>query len=317
VTVVREASDRFPGGTRLREGDVAVDTPYSQAFLDRLAPFRPGRDLLDEILRSEHPPYIAERMRLLVEPFQGRERWRVLDFGCGAGASAVVLARLGIGRIVGVDLVNDYAAIWRQRLAEAGHQGAGTFVQAGESYRLPFRPGTFDAVFLNGVLEHLLPEERVLILREAFRLLATGGVLFVSETPNPLFPRNSHTKLVGSELLPRPLAGWLAARFGPRRDFPTRGRVAQYRTGMRGMTLGRMRAILGPGVEVIHPNARLAELEFTLPRNPLQSSGGRSRAGAFLWSIVSAVAKRTGTPPGVLAPHVNVAFRKRRERSEA
>ena len=47
------------------------------------------------------------------------------------------------------------------------------------------------------------------------------------------------------------------------------------------------------------------------------NSSSASRAGALLWSIVNGVAKLTGTPPGVLAPHVNVAFRKRRERSEA
>lgn len=306
------ASRRHPGGTVLGDGRVTVDTPYSRGFIDALAPYRAGEaDLLDEILRSEHPPYIEERLRLLVSPFDGRARWRALDFGCGAGASSVVLARLGVGRIVGVDLVNDYAAIWRRRLAEAGFPQAGTFVQAGTSFRLPFRAGSFDAVFLNGVLEHLLPEERVLILREALRLVAAGGVIFVSETPNPLFPRNSHTKLWFSELVPRALAARLAARFGPRDDFPTAGRVAQYRTGMRGMTLARMRAILGDAVETIHPAARLAELEFTRPRNPLQSAGERSRAGALLWSAVRGVSRWTGTPPGVLAPHVNVAFRKR------
>ena len=175
---------------RIRGGGVTLDIPYSKELVEQLAVHRPGLDLLDELLRSEHTPYIQDRLALLLEPFPDRADWRALDFGCGAGGSSTVLARLGIGHIIGVDLVNDYAAIWRRRLEEAGYPEVGTFVQAGESLRLPFRDGSFDAVFLNGVLEHLVPEERRDLLAEARRLVRVGGYLFISETPNRWFPRN-------------------------------------------------------------------------------------------------------------------------------
>lgn len=57
---------------------------------------------------------------------------------------------------------------------------------------------------LNGVLEHLVPEEREFVLREGARLLRSGGFLAIAETPNRWFPRNSHTKLWFSEILPPP-----------------------------------------------------------------------------------------------------------------
>jgi ubiquinone/menaquinone biosynthesis C-methylase UbiE len=299
------------GNTRLiRGGGISLKIPYSQEFVENLAERRPGLDLIDELLRSEHAPYIQERLAVLLAPFPERSGWRALDFGCGAGASSVVLARLGIGRIFGVDLVNDYAPLWRQRLAEAGFSGVGTFVQAGESFKLPFRSENFDAVFLNGVLEHLLPEERTALLREALRLVNVGGLLFISETPNRWFPRNSHNKTWFSEWLPLPLAARYVSRFGMRGDFPRSGRTALYRTGFRGLSLRQVRRLLGSEVELIPSDSRVTELEFLLPRTPLDASEGRKRLGSKLWGLVRGLTGVTGIPAAYLSPHLNLVFRK-------
>ena len=297
-------------GTRIRGGGVSLRTPYSEEFVRRLGAFRPGLELLDELLRSEHSAYIRDRLAVLLEPFSQRATWRALDFGCGAGASAVVLARLGVGRIVGVDLVNDYAALWRRRLVEAGFPDTGTFVQSGQGFSLPFRNGAFDAVFLNGVLEHLLPEERRSLLLETFRLLPPGGHLFISETPNRWFPRNSHTKLWFSELLPAAWAAAWAARSGVRRDFPRTGRTAQFRTGYRGMSVGQARAILGSRARLVSTDERITRFEYVLPRNPLEQSERRSRLGALLYAISRGIAALTFQPSAHLAPHLNLVFRR-------
>jgi ubiquinone/menaquinone biosynthesis C-methylase UbiE len=295
---------------RISGGGVSLEIPYSRELVKQLAEHRPGLDLLDELLRSEHTPYIQDRLAVLVEPFPDRGDWRALDFGCGAGGSSTVLARLGIGHIIGVDLVNDYAAIWRRRLDEAGYPGVGTFVQAGESLRLPFRDGSFDATFLNGVLEHRLPEERRKLLVEARRLVRVGGHLFISETPNRWFPRNSHNKTWFSEMLPLTLAARYVARFGLRKDFPTGGRTALYRTGFRGLSVRQIKRLLGSSMSLVPSSERVSELEFILPRTPFDASGGRTQAGEKLWRGVRWLARIGGVPPVYLAPHLNLVFRK-------
>jgi ubiquinone/menaquinone biosynthesis C-methylase UbiE len=291
-------------------GDVSVDVPYSRTFLDLLGRFRRGRDLLDELLRSEHPSYIHDRLKALLRPHGDLSAWRVMDYGCGMGGSSTCLARLGVGRIVGVDLVNDYAPLWRLRLAEAGFPETGTFVQAGDTAELPFRAEGFDAVFLNGLVEHLTPEERVGLLREALRLVKRGGDVFVTETPNRWFPRNSHTKLWGSEWLPLVAAARLAARFGPRDDFPTNDRTAIYRTGMRGASVRQIATVLGPGARAVETPEEVVTMEFLVPRNPLDTTAGKQRMGPLLLRAAKIASALTGIPMSALAPHVNVAFRK-------
>lgn len=284
--------------------------PYSPEFLARLGEFRPGLDLVDEVLRSEHGPYIHQRLAAVLAK-EDVGTWTVLDFGCGAGASAVCLARLGVKRIIGVDLVNSYAHVWNERLRQAGFEGIGQFVQTGDSLRLPFRSNQFDAVLLNGLMEHLLPEERVGILRETLRVVKRSRYLILTETPNRRFFRNSHTKLWFSELLPLHLAARLAATFGPRDDFPTRERTAIYRTGMRGESAGRIRQILGPAAEVRGPSTEVVEMEFAVPRSPLQSTPRKERFGRALLRIYRVWARVLGIPLWELAPHLNCLVVKR------
>ena len=284
--------------------------PYTRTFLEALAAHRSDPELVDELLRSEHPPYIEDRLRVLL---RGHDvgKWRVLDFGCGAGASAVCLARLGVPRIVGVDIVNDYAKIWRHRLAEAGFPQIGHFVQSGDTGALPFRDEQFDAAFLNGLVEHLLPEERVTVLREVFRTIRRGGVLFVTETPNSWFPRNSHTKLWGSEWLPLRTASRLARRYGPRSDFPTADRTAMYRTGMRGSSIRAIHRVLGSSARRLAVSTDLVEMEFSLPRNPMQSTAGKQSTGRRASQWVRLASRIPGLDVHAFSPHLNLAFRKR------
>jgi ubiquinone/menaquinone biosynthesis C-methylase UbiE len=294
-----------PRGVEISGGGVVLQTRHSREFIAGLGALRPGLDLVDELLRSEHSPYLEARLRIAFASLGDVSGWRVLDFGCGPGASSVVLGRMGVRRLVGLDLVNDYSALWTRRLKESGFAGEATFVQAGAAMRFPFAEETFDLVLLNGVLEHMLPEERTALTRALLVLVRPGGRVLVTETPNRWFPRNSHTKLWFSELLPFSVAAALAHRFRVREDFPREGRTALYRTGMRGLSAAQLARIAG-GMGRLEPTPEpMAALEFTLPRNPLQNPAAHSRMGERLLHVARPLARATGMPLAWLAPHLN------------
>jgi ubiquinone/menaquinone biosynthesis C-methylase UbiE len=57
---------------------------------------------------------------------------------------------------------------------------------------LPFEDEEFDTVLPNAVLEHI-PQPRDARIRDLWRVLKSGGVLIINETPNKYFPKETHT----------------------------------------------------------------------------------------------------------------------------
>jgi len=106
---------------------------------------------------------------------------RVLDYGCGHGMAAVVLARLG-ATVTALDLSHGYLEEARARARANGV--AVDFIQApGE--RLPLVDGAFDRVWGNAVLHHL---DLRTAGPELCRVLRPGGVAVFCEPwgENPL-----------------------------------------------------------------------------------------------------------------------------------
>jgi ubiquinone/menaquinone biosynthesis C-methylase UbiE len=99
---------------------------------------------------------------------------RVLDFGCGHGMAAVVLARRG-GHVTAFDLSAGYVHEARRRAI--ANDVRIHFVQA-EGERLPFVDGAFTHVWGSAVLHHLDPTTAAAELR---RVLAPGGVAVFCE----------------------------------------------------------------------------------------------------------------------------------------
>jgi ubiquinone/menaquinone biosynthesis C-methylase UbiE len=106
---------------------------------------------------------------------------RVLDYGCGHGMAAVVMARGG-ARVTALDVSSGY-------LAEAGRRakanGVSVDLVQADGERLPFADGSFDRVWGNAVLHHLA---MIPAGRELFRVLRPGGVAVFCEPwgENPL-----------------------------------------------------------------------------------------------------------------------------------
>ena len=93
---------------------------------------------------------------------------KVIDLGCGSGRSLLWNAASG-ATFVGTDVAPFFAKEARDRMPLA----------LGDLRQLPFPDGTFTKAYALDVLEHLSPEALDAMLKEAARILAPGGVLFV------------------------------------------------------------------------------------------------------------------------------------------
>jgi SAM-dependent methyltransferase len=138
---------------------------------------RPGELLFDDDSYLDHETWI----RPAFEQLGALEGLDILDYGCGHGMAAVVLARCG-ARLTAFDLSPGYLDEARRR---AGANGVRVhFVQAnGES--LPFADASFDRIWGNAVLHHL--DVRI-AGRELLRVLKPGGFAIFCEPwgENPL-----------------------------------------------------------------------------------------------------------------------------------
>jgi SAM-dependent methyltransferase len=138
---------------------------------------RPDALTVDEAAYLDHETWIRPALARLGD-LSGR---RVLDYGCGHGMAAVVLARRG-ARVTAFDLSAGY-------LAEAGRRATANGVRVdlvqADGQRLPFADASFDRVWGNAVLHHLDIDTAG---RELFRVLRPGGIAVFCEPwgENPL-----------------------------------------------------------------------------------------------------------------------------------
>jgi ubiquinone/menaquinone biosynthesis C-methylase UbiE len=264
-----------------------------------------------------YPRWIAEHMGGRVLAFRARllpqmraftdlRGLDILDFGCGTGSTTVVLAEASEGgSLTGIDVDQRGLEIAALRLRHHGLearvrlQHIAPVSQCGD---LPLPGASFDLVLANGVLEHVVPfAVRPQIVLEMWRLLRPGGLLYISETPNPLWPVDRHTTgLPFVSWLPRGLARRYAVACGrhqPGADFDSRG--------WRGMTYWQV-------VRPLRQNgARFEVLNLTRAGNRLLPAGAppgmrssfRRRAATFVSERLAGRALAAfGVPAVALGP---------------
>jgi SAM-dependent methyltransferase len=105
----------------------------------------------------------------------------VLDYGCGHGMAAVVLARAR-AHVTAFDLSPGYVREARERAAA---NGVHVNCVAADGETLPFPDASFDAVWGNAILHHL---DLARAGRELYRVLKPGGIAVFCEPwgGNPL-----------------------------------------------------------------------------------------------------------------------------------
>jgi demethylmenaquinone methyltransferase/2-methoxy-6-polyprenyl-1,4-benzoquinol methylase len=110
-----------------------------------------------------------------------------LGFGTGHGLLALAQAVGSAGRVCGVDLSVGMCCVARGRLRRAHPAGRLALIR-GDALRLPFRAGTFDALFMSFTLEIFSTQEIPRVLCECRRVLRPGGRLGVVAMAQPARP---------------------------------------------------------------------------------------------------------------------------------
>jgi ubiquinone/menaquinone biosynthesis C-methylase UbiE len=134
-------------------------------------------------LRFDDAAYLDHEtwIRPAIDQLGDLHRVRVLDYACGHGMAAVVLARRG-ARVTALDLSHGYL---EEACARAVANDVTVDLVQGQGERLPFDDGAFDRIWGNAVLHHL---DLRAAGRELFRVLRPGGVAVFCEPwgENPL-----------------------------------------------------------------------------------------------------------------------------------
>lgn len=208
---------------------------YSQAFRDLIVELHRGKEHL-----PAYQEYIAAHLGGPDSRLSKFERYlypeisyrcgdlaskRVLDVGCGTGASTAVLA-MHSGKVVAFDIDEKSTRVCQRRLDEHGVSDRVDVVCAPTLEDVAKGVGRFDLILLNAVIEHVplsKTGQRQRLLRTLYDMLDREGYLYINETPNRLWPIDHHT--TGLWWIPwsRPGSRWAydrAVRAGRHLDNP-------------------------------------------------------------------------------------------------
>lgn len=169
------------------------DTFYSRELLEKIVS-KMGDHLKDDIDRVENRDYLEKPLKEFLDLYSvSLENKLILDFGCGSGASSIVLTRLGISKVIGVDIDKDRIQIAQIRAREYSLGDKIQFCVIPNSKILPYQDECFDIALCMAVIEHIHPRDRKVWIKELWRVVKPSGYLLIFETPNRLWPKESHT----------------------------------------------------------------------------------------------------------------------------
>lgn len=227
----------------------ACETTYPVELIETILGIIGPAYLCDEIMRDQSPDYIEKHLVYDVFGYLDKERFkgkRALDFGCGSGASTMVLSRmLPETSFAGVELESRLLKLAEARTKHYQLEDRVAFYLSPDGTSLPEDIGEFDFIFLNAVYEHLLPKERAIIFPLLWRHLKPNGVLFINETPYRWFPIETHTTSgsIFLNYMPDGLACFCARHFS-KRNLKDMTWPKLLRAGIRGGSVGEIHRIL-------------------------------------------------------------------------
>jgi 2-polyprenyl-3-methyl-5-hydroxy-6-metoxy-1,4-benzoquinol methylase len=203
---------------------------------------------------------------------------RLLDFGCGSGASTLAMAKmLPQAEIVGVELDADKIAT-ANRIKSFRSVPNAAFLCSPSGNELPPDVGMFDFVMLSAVYEHLLPQERRAVMPLIWSVMKPGAAILINQTPYRYSPYEAHsTGLWLVNYLPDRVTHFVVRRFAGRN--PRINKSLDWNVHLRGGLRG------GTEKEIIHnlTGGRAVDARVLQPRQ----NGVRDRADLWLSSTSS------------------------------
>jgi len=224
------------------------ETAYPIELIEQIFKAKGPGWLCDEIARDESPDYSGAALKWQLLSYIDEEAFedaRILDFGCGSGASSCSLSRMfPTSKIIGVELEDELLAIAKARVKFYGLQNVELY-HSPDPENISDDLGEFDYIIMTGVYEHLLPKERQNLLPQLWTHLKPGGILFLHETPNKNFPIETHTTggLPLINYLPKNIALLYVRNFS-KRNLSLDSWTTLLRKGIRGGSLKEILNIL-------------------------------------------------------------------------
>jgi ubiquinone/menaquinone biosynthesis C-methylase UbiE len=126
--------------------------------------------------------YFAEQRVKMLQAYEKNESLRVLDLGCGDGASEIFMQQyFSTWQVEGIDVSKESIDMAKQqKLFNAKFD-------VYDGINIPFADKSFDIVFVAGVLHHVEFSLHDAMIKEMKRVLKDGGRLLIYEH-NPLNP---------------------------------------------------------------------------------------------------------------------------------
>ena len=241
----------------------------------------------------------------------GAANLSVLEVGCSFGHITEYLAEQPeVAALHTFDTDETFVAITRTKVQELGLRMVREVAHLtnDETCRLPYADASFSVVVASGVIEHLPARSRRAQVDEYYRVLAPGGHIAVLDTPNRLFPLETHS--VGL-----PLVQWLPpkaayryarlARWRRFRDVTFEG-FTQDGTGWRNATLRD--CLPSSGWAGFEDHTEEAGYGWQFFRDTARSRTRRALLPLFAAAV--AALRVAGRPPSLCLPYLNLLLRK-------
>ncbi|HYB53736.1 MAG TPA: class I SAM-dependent methyltransferase, partial [Thermoanaerobaculia bacterium] len=170
--------------------------PYSERVM-RLLVERKGEAraaLYLSFKRERSPRLLGPLFRYLRA--RGARGLSVLEVGCSFGHNTEYLCEQPeVAEIHAFDTDPAFVEIARIKAEELGLKQVADVARFSnaETRRLPYADAAFDLVLVVGVIEHLPARGRREIVDEYYRVLRPGGHIAILDTPNRLFPLETHS----------------------------------------------------------------------------------------------------------------------------
>jgi 2-polyprenyl-3-methyl-5-hydroxy-6-metoxy-1,4-benzoquinol methylase len=155
-----------------------------------------GEAFFDQNKDDNYHASVLSSIKFDLERIGSSAQGTILDLGCGCGTFVKVCRDKGLDAI-GVDPAGDLLEIAKLR-------NVGNYVIEAVGESIPFKERSFDVVTSNNVLEHV--QNPRIVLRESFRVLKPGGVLWLSFQNYSKFFHEPHYRIFWIPLMPNPIS---------------------------------------------------------------------------------------------------------------